>query len=98
MAQLFGKQGPTASEGFRAASAEYLRAAHALEKLSPRDAELARLTRELTENLLSVSRSCDRLAASSRDHGIDPAAPREFESFSSRHRAIVNQIERRCVE
>lgn len=98
MAQLFGKQGPTSSEGFRAASTEYRRAAEAASKLSLRDVELARLTRELREQLLATSRSCDRFAVSSRDHGLDPTAARDFESLSTRHRALVNQIDRRCAE
>ncbi|GEM_PF-2761933 len=96
LAQLFGSRGPTASEGFRAASARYSHAAQQLRSLSLRDGELARLTRDLSESLMSVSRSCDRFAVSSREHGLDPTAAREFEGLGSRHRTVVSAIERHC--
>jgi hypothetical protein len=98
LAQLFGARGPTQSEGFRAAAAQYLRVAKQLRELSVRDKELARLTRELSEALFAVSRSCDRFAVSSREHGLDPTASREFEGLGTRHRTLVNAIDRRCVE
>lgn len=100
LAETLGKRSPLSREEYRMASAKYAQSAKQLQDLYPRDPELARLTRDLRDNMLTLSRSCDRFAATEKGQGpwVDPTAGHEFENLGSRHHALVSAVDRHCVE
>jgi len=100
LAETLGKRSPISREEYRNASAKYAQSAKQLEALYPRDAELARITRELRDNMLALSRSCDRFAAAEKGTGawVDPSAARDIESQRIRHHSLVVSVDRRCIE
>ena len=91
---------PHTSAEFRWASELYARAARRALSLKPKDAELSRLAKDLGENLLAVSRSCDRISASAANQQpiVDVTTQRELEGLSQHHRAMVSTIAHTCAE
>ena len=100
LAETLGKRSPFSREEYRNASAKYAQSAKQLQNLFPRDADLARLTRELRDNMLALSRSCDRFAAAEMGQGpwVDPNAAHDLENLGSRHHSLVTAVDRHCVE
>jgi len=98
LARTFAARGSIAQTEYQAASAGYLRAANRLRHLHLKDTELSKLAHDMGEELLAVSRSCDRFAVEAGRGRNEQSAQREFESLGTRHRAAVNAIDRRCAE
>jgi cytochrome c556 len=100
LGEKLGKRSPFTREEYRDASAKYAQSARRLQEVYPKDAELARVSRELRENMLALSRSCDRFAAAEKGRGpwVDPSAARDFETLANRHHTLVTAANRRCVE
>ena len=100
LAETLGKRSPFSREEYRTAATKYAQSAKQLQDVHPRDAELARLTRELQENMLALSRSCDRFAAAEKGQGpwVDPNAAHDLENLGNRHHAIVTAVDRHCIE
>jgi cytochrome c556 len=100
LAETLGKRSPFSREEYRSASAKYARSARQLEALHPLDAELGRLARELRDNMLALSRSCDRFAAAEKGQGPwgDPTATHDLENLWNRHHSLVTAVDRHCIE
>ena len=100
LSDMFDRRGPVSREEYRTASNIYARAAKRLQSVKLKDAELARLAKDVSDNFSAVSRSCDRLASTGRTsaQGVETNSQREFENFNLHHHASVVAIERRCIE
>jgi cytochrome c556 len=100
LAETLGKRSPFSREEYGNASAKYAQSAGRLKDLYPRDPDLARLAHELRDNMLSLSRSCDRFAAAEKGQGpwVDPTAAHDFENLWNRHHSLVAAVDRHCVE
>jgi hypothetical protein len=101
LARIYGQRSPSSSAQYREVAKKYGDAAKRLKGLKLKDTELSRHSKDLTENLAALSRSCDRFAAAapgSSKVGPDAGGKREFESLAHLHRVTINAIDRRCVE
>ncbi len=96
----FNSRGSISSEEYREVSAIYARVAKRIQNVKLKDAELARLARELGDNLATAGRSCDRLAIATRNGSpsVEINAQRDLEGLTQRHQSTVIAIDRRCVE
>jgi hypothetical protein len=98
LAHTFTPRGSISTIEYKTASAAYLRSAKRLQDLHPSDSELARLSRDMSEVLMSASRSCDRFAAMDDQHGSAQLAQRDFDTLANRHHSLIAAINRRCSE
>lgn len=100
LSTVYGKRTPTSGDQYRDASKKYRAAAVRLGKLTFNEPELARLSQELRDNLLGISRTCDRLAVTF-DHPERPAdvgAQQELDAHRQRHASLVSATDKFCQQ
>jgi hypothetical protein len=100
LSAAFSIRRPFCAEQLRSASKKYGAAAARIHQLEFTEPELRRLAQELGENLIAVSRSCDRLAPRFEhpEMRTDTTPERDLENLRQRHAAIVSAIDRFCQE
>jgi hypothetical protein len=98
LATEYGQRTPISASAYRDASSKYHAAAVRLGQQQFKDSEIAHLAQDLRDNLVAISKTCDRLAAHFDRPALDPSARHDMENARQRHASLVSAIDKLCQE